>query len=247
MNDKNNKVLEKFIKESIVLIIGKQYESIADLLNSDKHVNEFIIAKKLDVTINQARNLLYKISDQGLVSSIRKKDKKKGWYTYFWKIEIMKSLEFLRDLIVKKIEQNNSQIKSRELKQFYFCEKCGTEYTEENALLHDFTCPECGSIFALKDNSKAIKDFRKNLERLEEELMILDQEIDKEKSKSNKKRAKDAMKAARDNSKRKKANAIIAKARRKLLASKSAKKHSKKPVKKTKPKAKKKKSKKKRI
>jgi len=252
MNDKNNKVLEKFIKESIVLIVGKQYEPIADLLNSEKHVNEFIIAKKLDVTINQARNLLYKISDHGLVSSIRKKDKKKGWYTYFWKIEVMKSLEFLKYLIIKKIEQNNGQIKSRELKQFYYCDKCGTEYTEENALLHDFTCPECGGIFALKDNSKAIKDFRKNLEKLEEELMILDQEIEKEKSKSNKKRAKDAIKVAKDNSKRKKANALLARAKRKLLAPKSKplkkkpKRLSKKPSKKTKPKVTKKKSKKKR-
>lgn len=248
MSEKNNKMLEKFIKESIVLIVGKQYELIAELLNSDKHINEFIIAKKLGVTINQARNLLYKISDHGLVSSIRKKDKKKGWYTYFWKIEIIKSLEFLRDLMIKKMEQTSSQIKSRELKQFYYCEKCGAEYTEENSLLHDFTCPECGGIFALKDNSKAIKDFKKGLEKLEEELKILDQEIENEKSKSDKKRSKDAKRLAKSNAKKKKASSILAKAKRKLLAPKPKfkKKKNKKPAKKIKPKSKPKKSKKKR-
>ena len=74
-------MLKKFLKEVIVIVVGKQAEEIADLLDSSKHVNEFSIAKKLDITINQTRNILYKIADKGLVSSIRKKDKKKGWYT----------------------------------------------------------------------------------------------------------------------------------------------------------------------
>ena len=89
-------MLRKFLTDVILSIVGKPGEGLVELLYSKKHVNEFIIAKKLDFTINQTRNLLYKISDQGLVSSIRKKDKKKGWYTYFWKIEVLKSLEFLR-------------------------------------------------------------------------------------------------------------------------------------------------------
>ena len=90
-------MLKKFLKDAVTLIAGKQTEEIVDLLDTSKYINEFIIAKKLGVTINQARNILYKISDYGLVSSIRKKDKKKGWYTYFWKIEILKSLEFVKN------------------------------------------------------------------------------------------------------------------------------------------------------
>ena len=134
-------MLAKFLKEVVVILVGKQAEPIADLLDSQKHVNEFLIAKKLGLTINQTRNILYKIADYGLVSSIRKKDKRKGWYTYFWKIENLKSLEFLRDMLSKKIENINNQIKSRETKMFYVCPECHVEYNEENALLHDFTCP----------------------------------------------------------------------------------------------------------
>ena len=96
-------MLENFLKEVVSIIVGKNSELIADLLNSKKHVNEFLIAKKLSITINQTRNLLYKLSDFGLVSSIRKKDKKKGWYTYFWKIEVLKSLKFLEDILLKNI------------------------------------------------------------------------------------------------------------------------------------------------
>ena len=98
-------MLDRLLRDVVSLIIGKPMKTIADLLHSRKHVNEFTIAKKLDITINQTRNILYKLSDQALVSSIRKKDKKKGWYTYFWKIENLKALEFLRGIIQNKKAQ----------------------------------------------------------------------------------------------------------------------------------------------
>ena len=100
----------------MIIVAGKQAEELADLLDSKKHVNEFVIAKKLDITINQTRNILYKISNYGLVSFIRKKDKRKGWYTYFWKIEILKSLEFLRGILIKRIDQISYQVKSKTTK-----------------------------------------------------------------------------------------------------------------------------------
>ena len=77
---------EKFLKQSFEFIVGSQAEGLVDILKSDKFVNEFLIAKKLGIEINQARNLLYKLSDNGLVEFTRKKDKKKGWYTYGWGI-----------------------------------------------------------------------------------------------------------------------------------------------------------------
>ena len=190
-------MLEKFLREVVVIVVGKPAEEIADLLNSKKHINEFVIAKKLDVTINQARNLLYKLSNYGLVSSLRKKDKKKGWFTYFWKIEILKSLEFLRSILINKVEQLKNQIKSRETKQFYVCERCNIEYNEENALLHDFTCNECGEIFTLKDNSKVIREFQREVLKMENEIKLIEQEIEKEKSKLNKEIEKQTKKEAK--------------------------------------------------
>jgi len=183
-------MLKKFLKEVVVTVVGKQAEEIIDLLDAQKYINEFIIAKKLGITINQTRNILYKISDQGLVSSTRKKDKKKGWYTYFWKLETLKCLEFLREIFLKKKEQIANQIKSRESKEFYVCERCDIEFTAENALLHDFTCNECGDIFALKDNSKLINELKKNLDKLNREMALIEEEIRKEKEKLDKEKVK---------------------------------------------------------
>lgn len=187
-------MLKNFLKEVISIVVGKPAEEIVDLLDGDKYVNEFIIAKKLDLTINQARNILYKISDHGLVSSIRKKDKKKGWYTYFWKIEALKSLEFLRELILKNLNQLKNQIKSRETKRFYVCERCNIEFNEENAMLHDFTCNECGEVFSAKDNEKVLKEFKKNEEKLENKLKVIDNEINIEKEKLEKIKMKEIKK-----------------------------------------------------
>ena len=190
-------MLKKFLKEVVVIVVGKQAEEIVDLLDTKKHINEFVLAKKLDITINQTRNILYKISDHGLVSSIRKKDKRKGWYTYFWKIEVLKSLEFLRANLNKKIDQFNHQIKSRETKRFYICERCAIEVSEENALLYNFTCNECGAVFSIKDNTKLIKDLKKHLERLKKDLELVEQEIKNEREKVEKKKSKELRKEER--------------------------------------------------
>ena len=190
-------MLNDFLKEVVIIIVGKQAENITDLLHSPKHVNEFIIAKKLGITINQTRNILYKISNYGLVSFIRKKDKKKGWYTYFWKIDVIKSLEFLKNVSLKKIEQINYQIKSRETKQFYICERCNIEFNEENALLKDFTCNECGGIFTMGDNTKLLRELKRNLDKFSKKLELIKGEIEKENEKLEKIKLKEVKKTAK--------------------------------------------------
>jgi len=173
-------MLDKLLREVVIITVGKQAEGIAELLNSKKHVNEFNIAKKLELTINQTRNILYKISNVGLVSSMRKKDKKKGWYTYFWKFEILKSLQFLKKILVKGMEEVNSQIHDRRTKVFYLCKRCNIEVSEEEALSLNFGCPECGDIFQIKDNDAILKELDKHLLKLKDKLEIVEVEIEKE-------------------------------------------------------------------
>jgi transcription initiation factor TFIIE subunit alpha len=228
-------MLKKLLTEIIVSIAGKPAEDIVNLLDGEKYVNEFIIAKKLNLTINQTRNILYKISDEGLVSFIRKKDKRKGWYTYFWKMEIMKSLEFLHENLLKSMEQIRYQTKSRESKEFYSCETCNIEFTEENALIHNFTCNECGNIVSRKDNSPVIKEYNKELEKLKKELELVDEEIKIEKEKVDKKKARVMKKEEKIKQKEKE------KTKKKNAALRAKNKSEKKPaVKKPKPSAKKK-------
>jgi len=227
-----NNSLKKILKEVVTLIAGKQTEDIVDLLDTKKHINEFVIAKKLDLTINQTRNILYKISDHGLVSYIRKKDKKKGWYTYFWKIEILKSLEFMKNNLLKKIDQLEHKIKSRETKRFYICERCNLELSEENALLYNFTCNECGDILALKDNTKFVREMKKSLEKLKKDLVFLEEEMKKEIEKVEKIKLKERRKEERAKKKKKVPKKKPIKRKKILKKKKIIKMTKKKPVKK---------------
>ncbi|NMB66453.1 hypothetical protein GYA25_00090 [Candidatus Woesearchaeota archaeon] len=187
-------MVNDFLKEAFISIAGKSSEKLVDLLNEKKYINEFLIAKKLDITVNQTRNLLYKISDYGLVSSIRKKDKRKGWYTYFWKIEKLKSLEFLRNNLLNKIDQLNHQIKSRETKVFYICPNCKIEFNEEKALINNFTCNECENVLSLKDTSNDIKEYNRELTKVKNELSFIEEQLKIEKEKIEKQKLKELIK-----------------------------------------------------
>src|SRR3989338_6997766 len=148
----------EFLRDIAAMVAGKNAGQIVDLLSDKKNVNEFIIAKKLGLTINQARNILYKLSDEGLVSFVRKKDKKKGWYTYFWTFNTDKELLLSQKNILKEIEDLEIHLKGREMKRFYVCPSCSAEISEETALINNFVCPECGEVYILNDNKKSIND-----------------------------------------------------------------------------------------
>ncbi len=171
-------------------VVGRQAGDIVNLLAGKKNVNEFIIAKKLKLTINQVRNILYKLSDAGLISFTRKKDKKKGWYTYFWTLNTEKSLELLEGNVKKELENFKNQHKSRENKRFFFCNICKTEVNEETALLHNFTCSECGEVYALQTDRKIITELESKIRKLEGIIGSIREEIGKARDKSSKARAK---------------------------------------------------------
>ena len=177
------------LKDIVVSVAGERSKSIVDLLISKKNVNEFLISKKLGLTINQTRNILYKLGDEGLVSFIRKKDRKKGgWYTYFWTLNLEKSLSRFHNILLKDIEYLKQQIHMKKTERFYLCENCSSEFNEENALLNNYTCTECGSVLQLKDNIKEIAELEKKVKHKEKSLHEVDAEVAilKEKDEKNK-------------------------------------------------------------
>jgi transcription initiation factor IIE alpha subunit len=108
----------KFLKQIVEHVAGEGAIQIVDLLADKKDVNEFLIAKKLDLTINQTRNLLYRLSHLGILSSIRKKDKRKGWYIYFWTFNTLRSLEILESKLKEELEKLESEYNEKKRKRF---------------------------------------------------------------------------------------------------------------------------------
>jgi len=168
------------LKNAVASTIGPDVVGIVELLSGRKNVNEFTIAEKLKLTINQTRNILYKLSDEGLVSFVRKKDKKNGgWYTYFWTLETGKSFESLKKVLGDKIEALEKELEKRKQERFYYCKNCDLEYNEEDALHALFVCAECGDVLELKDNDKFIDEASSELEKFRKDLAVINEEVEK--------------------------------------------------------------------
>jgi|SRR3989344_6351785 len=181
---KDNQI--ELLKTIVEDLINKQSVPILDLLSSKKPVNEFTIAEKLALTINQTRNILYKLSDFGLVSFTRKKDKRKGWYIYFWTLNTQQSILLLEEKLKKKLEELKNQLKNRKSNRYYVCETCMVEVNEETALLNNFTCPECTSVYKLVDDTEITRNIEKEVSKIEKELQLVQIEVHKQQEKTSK-------------------------------------------------------------
>ncbi|MBI2449360.1 hypothetical protein HYV49_03625 [Candidatus Pacearchaeota archaeon] len=197
---------EKLLREIITEIGGKYALNLYEILKDKKEVNEFIIAKKLKMTINQTRNILYKLFEAGIVSFTKKKDKKKAWFTYSWSLNAVKALEELEKRIKRKIADLKSKLDIRKNKRFYICRNDNIEVNEETALLNDFTCPECGEVYQLNEDPKISESVNNEIKKMEDYLKDVQNELKIEYEKINKhkerKHKKDEKKKAKEKAKK---------------------------------------------
>lgn len=237
------------LKELVRKIANKSSETIVDVLFGKSNVNEFKIADKLKITINQARNILYRISSYGILDSTRKKDKRKGWYTYFWTLNIVKALEAFIKIKTKEIELLEQVLKSHQLKQFFICSQDNIEMSEETAMTHGYLCPECGLLLQPIGKEKKIKEITTKIDSAKRELNLVKTELElrkpkpipiKPKKMKKKAKAKKKVKIRKKIKKKSKKAKKGKKAKKKLKAKKKFKKKIKKKAKKKSKKGKKK-------
>ncbi|MCS7134758.1 MAG: hypothetical protein NZ889_02790 [Candidatus Pacearchaeota archaeon] len=185
------KILE-LIKETIRKIAGKNSEAFVSFLYEKKNINEFKIAEKLKISVNQVRNFFYKLLEYNIISFTRKKDRRKGWYTYYWTLETDKTLEVLKKMKEQEIKALKQLAKSREIKTYYVCPNKCMEVTTETALLHEFFCPECGTLMMVSDEEKKIKEIETKIKILEKDIETINCFLEKlhQKKEEKKKRRK---------------------------------------------------------
>lgn len=211
---------EKILSDLIIEIAGEQAKGLLEILKGKRDVNEFLIAKKLNLTINQIRNIFYKLANFGLVSFTRKKEKKKGWYTYFWTLKTHRVLEMLEKKVKKEIDNLSQQLISREQRRFYLCDTCKNEVGEETAMLNNFSCAECGQVYVLNEDKKLMELLKARIARLERQREEILQEIQEEYKNQKPKKEEKEKKSEKKGKKTKK----VKKETKKKLAKKAKKK-----------------------
>ena len=149
-------------------VAGESGIEIANYLRNKKNVSEFKIADALKKDIKRIRTGLYKLVNANIVSSIRKKDKQKGWYIYYWTINVDQIKFLLKDIKAKKLEKLRERTEREKKTLFFVCENRCIRLNFDRATDFQFKCPECGLLMSLEDNTKIIENIEREIELLEQ-------------------------------------------------------------------------------
>ena len=165
MADKN-----RFFEELAREIAGKDGIGVLDKLKGKADISEFKLAESLKLGINYVRNILYKFLEHNLVSFLRQKDVKKGWYIYYWTFDEVRAKELLIKLKQKKLEEMKKRLEKEQNSVFFACPDKDVRLSFEDALECGFKCEECGAILVREDNTRTIKNLEEVIGRLEKDL-----------------------------------------------------------------------------
>ena len=164
---------ENIFDDTIEEIAGHDVIRLVNLIKGKSLVSEFKIAEKLEITVNQVRNMLYKLDAYTLVDFARKKDKVKGWYVYYWTLNLHK----LRELAVKmkknKFALLTDRIAKEERGEFFTCPDKHIRMNQENAMDYEFRCPECDIALVREENNKILITIKKQIDKLSKEVELL--------------------------------------------------------------------------
>ena len=162
----SNKIIEDLVRE----VAGEDVIPLVNVLKNKKNVSEFKLAEKLKEEVNITRNMLYRLHDANLVSFIRRKDKTKGWYIYYWTFKTKGIKYILASLNQKKLAQLKERVEREQQGQFYLCPDNCMRLSFDQAFDFNFKCPECGKIMELQDNEEKIVKLREEIRAIEEEV-----------------------------------------------------------------------------
>ncbi|MBU1203928.1 MAG: hypothetical protein KKG60_02575 [Nanoarchaeota archaeon] len=169
--------LDKSVRDLITKILDSVGLQIYDLLKGKENVSEFKIAEDMDMSINQVRSVLYKLSSYNLVYSIRKKDRQKGWYIYYWTFNMRYAKDFLIMKGEERIKSLKKTLKLEKGEQFYKCPNNCIRFDLSEAMEYDFKCTECEKILEFDDNQEKIKNIQDEVALLEEEVNVIKSSI----------------------------------------------------------------------
>lgn len=158
------------INDLIVNMAGEDILPLVNILKGKENVSEFAIAEKLNVTVNQVRNMLYRLHKSNLVTFTRKKDKKKGWYIYYWTLAMKNIKEALFQQKKKQLADFQDKLSKETESKFYVCPGKCSRMAMEDAMEVDFHCPECGQLLIEQDNKRTVENLQKRIEEISAEI-----------------------------------------------------------------------------
>jgi len=167
---KQSKITSHLVEEVATELVGEEAVPIIKYIKNKKSTSEFKIASGIREEIHKTRNILYRLFDHSLVSFIRKKDKKKGWYICYWDLEPQRVKYLVGKIKKQKLENLKDRLKKEQSSTFFMCKNACTRVDFEKAIDMEFKCPECGSLMNQIDNKRTIEFLNNQILELEKEI-----------------------------------------------------------------------------
>jgi len=164
------KLTKKIIDSVITEVAGADVIPLVDTLKKKKNISEFDLAKDIDREVNQTRNMLYRLFNANLVTFIRKKDKQKGWYIYYWTFNPKRVQYLFTYLKRKRLQKLEERVEREESNHFFMCMNKCIRLDFEQAMDFEFKCPECNEIMNQEENQAVVDNVKKEIIKLEKEL-----------------------------------------------------------------------------
>ena len=148
---------DPFVRIS-AMIGGDESLKVARALLKAEDATDEEIASSTGLRINMVRKVLYDLFGKALITGIRVKDERKGWFVYRWRSRKDEVENFIENQKKKINERLQQRLDYENSSQFYHCgnEDC-PRITFETALEQFFKCPRCGGVVNLKKNDKLKK------------------------------------------------------------------------------------------
>jgi len=162
----SNKLIEDVVSE----VAGKDVVPLVKILKNKKNVSEFKLAESIKEEVNLTRNMLYRLYNANLVSFTRKKDKKKGWYIYYWTFNMKRVKDLMKSLRMRSLEKLQERLGREKSSNFFMCPSKCIRLDFEQATDFEYKCPECGVLLQQEDNKPKILVLEKDIAVLQKEL-----------------------------------------------------------------------------
>ena len=161
---------ESFAKISN-LIGGEEYQKVAQALLNTQDATDEEIAGATGMRINVIRKVLYDMFGKALITGIRVKDEKKGWFVYRWRAKSDQIDNFIDNQKKKILDRLQKRLEYEESSEFYHCGNNECQRIKFDVAIESFfKCPTCNENLAMTDNNYTKEALRYKIDQILSEI-----------------------------------------------------------------------------
>lgn len=147
-------------------LLGEGGVEVASTIYDNEYTDEEI-SKETGIRVNTVRKVLYRLYDNRLASYRRTRDKKTGWYIYYWKMDLNKASEVMKGLEREYLNKLRERLEYEQNNMFFRCDNGCKKVVFDTASENNFKCPGCNGTLSFFDNSAIIEDLENQVRRLQ--------------------------------------------------------------------------------